>query len=67
MILEANAAGKLSEVLVVVGIEGVVRVAATGHGSKALGVGSVEGKDMVLSLYFLAKELGLGYCLRGTT
>ena len=66
VILEASAAGGLSEVLIVVGIEGVVRVAVAGHGSKALGVGSAEGKGYVL-LYFLAKELGLGYCPRGTT
>ena len=65
MILEANPAGELSEVLIVVGIEGVVRVAATGHGSKALGVGSAEGKGYAIIVVFPSK--GLGYCLRGTT
>ena len=47
VILEANAADELSEVLIVIGIEGVARVAATGHGSKALGVGSAKGKGYV--------------------
>ena len=44
VILEASDGGRLSEVPVAVGIGGVARVAATGHGNKALGVGTAEGK-----------------------
>ena len=59
VILEANAAGELSEVLVVVGIEGGAKVAATGHGSKALGVGSAEGKGYSIIVVFPCNRAGL--------
>ena len=59
MILEANAAGELSKALIVVGIEGVVRVAVTGHGSKGLGVGSAEGKGYGIIIVFPCKRTGL--------
>ena len=59
VILEVNAAGELSEVLVVVGMEGGAKVAATGHGSKALGVGSAEGKGYGIIVVFPCKRTGL--------
>ena len=59
MILEVNAAGEFSEALVVVGMEGGAKVAATGHGSKALGVGSAEGKGYGIIVVFHCKRTGL--------
>ena len=59
MILEVNAAGELSKALVVVGMEGGAKVAATGHGSKALGVGSAEGKGYGIIVVFPPMAVGL--------
>ena len=59
VILEASDRSRLSKVPVAVGIGGVARVAATGHGSKALGVGTAEGKGYSITVVFTCKRTGL--------
>ena len=59
VILEASDGGRLSEVPVAVGIGGVARVAATGHGNKALGVGTTEGKGYGIIVVFPCRRTGL--------
>ena len=59
VILETNDGSESSEVLVAVGIGGVVKAAATGHGSKALGVGTAEGKGYGITVIFPCKRTGL--------
>lgn len=65
VILEANAAGELSNIHIVIGIEGVVRVAVTGHSSKALGVGSAEGKGYGIIIVFPCKRTELRVLPKG--
>ena len=59
VILEASDRSRLSKVPVAVGIRGVARVAAMGHGSKALRVGTTEGKGYAITVVFPCKRTGL--------
>ena len=59
VILETNDGSESSEALVAVGMGGVAKVAATGHGSKALRVGTVEGKGYDITIVFSCKRTGL--------
>lgn len=59
VVLEAKDDEELSKALVAAGVEGATRVAATGYGSRALGVGTAEGKGYGIIVVFSCKSTGL--------